>query len=156
MVVCDFLYISVKMPLLRHHGLSVNRRPVPERGQRHPALLCRSSAGAFAGFPALVDAVKVRGQGTGRPAKAYAPGFGGGNALGLTLADVHALVLRHEGQYLKDNIAQKCPHKGISPHVHHGYFHNENDGPKGATRLSTKERKMVDRVIKAWYNKKSK
>ena len=48
------------------------------------------------------------------------------------------------------------PHKGISPHVHHGYKHNENDGPKGATGLSTKERKMVDNVLKTWYNRKSK
>jgi len=45
------------------------------------------------------------------------------------------------------------PHKGISPHVHHGYEHNENDGPKGATGLSTKERKMVDNILKKWYNK---
>ena len=48
------------------------------------------------------------------------------------------------------------PHKGISPHVHHGYKHNENDGPKGATGLSTKERKMVDNVLKTWYNRKGK
>ena len=48
------------------------------------------------------------------------------------------------------------PHKGISPHVHHGYNHNENDGPKGATGLSTKERKMVDNVLKTWYNRKGK
>lgn len=48
------------------------------------------------------------------------------------------------------------PHNGISPHVHHGYNHNENDGPKGATGLSTKERKMVDIVLKTWYNRKGK
>lgn len=46
------------------------------------------------------------------------------------------------------------PHKGLSPHVHHGHEHNENDGPKGATRLSIKERKMVDIVRKLWYNRK--
>ena len=41
-------------------------------------------------------------------------------------------------------------------HVHHGYFHNENDSPKGASRLTTQERRMVDRVSKIWDNRKSK
>lgn len=44
------------------------------------------------------------------------------------------------------------PHKGEQPHVHHGYFHNENDGPKGATRLTEKEKRMVARIRKLWYN----
>lgn len=48
------------------------------------------------------------------------------------------------------------PHKGKKPHVHHGYEHNEIDiknGVKGgATGLSIKERKMVDKVTKLWYN----
>lgn len=44
------------------------------------------------------------------------------------------------------------PHKGEQPHVHHGYYHNENDGTKGATRLNSKEKQMVDRVIKLWNN----
>lgn len=47
-------------------------------------------------------------------------------------------------------------HKGIKPHTHHGYDHNENDSKKGASKLSTEERKMVDRVTKIWYNYKSK
>ncbi|CDA88987.1 putative uncharacterized protein [Ruminococcus sp. CAG:563] len=47
-------------------------------------------------------------------------------------------------------------HKKMKPHVHHGYFHNENDNSKGATRLSKKEKKMVDFVIKEWYNTNSK
>ena len=45
------------------------------------------------------------------------------------------------------------PHKGLSPHVHHGYYHNENDSLKGASKLTTEERKMVERVIDIWYNK---
>ena len=45
------------------------------------------------------------------------------------------------------------PHNGISPHVHHGYEHNEGDNSKGATGLTVKERKMVDNVKKIWYNK---
>lgn len=37
--------------------------------------------------------------------------------------------------------------------MHHGYEHNENDGPKGATRLTDKEKKMVERVKRLWYNR---
>lgn len=48
------------------------------------------------------------------------------------------------------------PHRGMLPHVHHGYNHNENDGPKGATNLSPKERSMVENVINLWHNKHSK
>jgi hypothetical protein len=44
-------------------------------------------------------------------------------------------------------------HKKMIPHVHHGYFHNEYEvSKKGGTNLTTKERKMVDRVTKEWYN----
>ncbi len=38
--------------------------------------------------------------------------------------------------------------KGI--HKHLGYEHNE----KGTKLLNTKEEKMVDRILKTWYNKK--
>lgn len=47
-------------------------------------------------------------------------------------------------------------HQKMKPHVHHGYFHNENDNAKGATRLSDKEKNMVDLVMKEWYNFKGK
>lgn len=47
-------------------------------------------------------------------------------------------------------------HKGMKPHTHHGYFHNENDGPKKGARLTTEEKRMVDRVEKIWYNHKRK
>lgn len=43
-------------------------------------------------------------------------------------------------------------HNDMELHTHHGYFHNENDGPKGATNLTTQEKKMVERVKKLWYN----
>ena len=43
-------------------------------------------------------------------------------------------------------------HNNMLPHVHHGYEHNENDGVKGATGLTPKEKRMVDRVKKIWYN----
>lgn len=43
-------------------------------------------------------------------------------------------------------------HKGMKPHTHHGYIHNENDSPKGAANLTTEERNLVDVVNKSWYN----
>ena len=43
-------------------------------------------------------------------------------------------------------------HKGMKPHTHHGYEHNENDSVKGAANLTTKEKKMVERVKKLWYD----
>lgn len=46
----------------------------------------------------------------------------------------------------------KHVHKGMNPHTHHGYEHNEGDGPKGATNLTPKEKRMVARVQRIWYN----
>lgn len=48
------------------------------------------------------------------------------------------------------------PHKGMQPHAHHGYLHNELDGPKGATKLNSEEQKLVDSVLDFWYNKRGK
>lgn len=42
------------------------------------------------------------------------------------------------------------PHKGMQPHVHHGYEHSEHDGPKGASRLTPKEKAMVDKALEFW------
>lgn len=39
-------------------------------------------------------------------------------------------------------------HAELDPHVHHGYFHNERDGKKGATQLNAEEQKMVERANK--------
>lgn len=47
-------------------------------------------------------------------------------------------------------------HNGKNPHTHHGYNHNENDSAKGYANLTTKEKKMVERVKKIWYNRHSK
>lgn len=43
-------------------------------------------------------------------------------------------------------------HEKMSPHTHHGYEHNENDGIKGASNFTPAEKKMVERVRKLWYN----
>lgn len=48
------------------------------------------------------------------------------------------------------------PHKGVIPHTHHGYLHNENDGKKGAANLTPEEKRMVERVKKKWYNRSGK
>ena len=45
-------------------------------------------------------------------------------------------------------------HKGMKPHTHHGYEHHEKDSKKGAARLTTEEKRMVERVTDMWYNKK--
>lgn len=44
-------------------------------------------------------------------------------------------------------------HRGISPHAHHGYNHDEFEkSKKRATNLTPKEKKLVERVKKEWYN----
>ena len=43
-------------------------------------------------------------------------------------------------------------HKGMKPHAHHGYEHNEEDGSKGAANLTPEEKRLVARVYKIWYN----
>ena len=47
-------------------------------------------------------------------------------------------------------------HQNMKPHTHHGYYHSEHDGKKGATNLTAEERKMVDRVKRLWLNKNKK
>ena len=41
-------------------------------------------------------------------------------------------------------------------HTHHGYYHKENDSPKGAANLTTEELRMVERVQKIWQNRNRK
>lgn len=48
------------------------------------------------------------------------------------------------------------PHKGVIPHTHHGYEHNENDSEKGYANLTTEEKKIVERIKRIWYNRHSK
>lgn len=44
-------------------------------------------------------------------------------------------------------------HKGVSPHTHHGYEHNENDSAKWFARPTSAETKMVERVRSIWENR---
>ncbi len=47
------------------------------------------------------------------------------------------------------------PHRGVSPHVHHGYSHNEYDTDKGFSNLTTKEKGMVQRITEIWKERRS-
>lgn len=47
------------------------------------------------------------------------------------------------------------PHKGVSPHTHHGYEHNELDSSKGFANLTVEERKIVERVYEVWEKHKN-
>ena len=69
---------------------------------------------------------------------------GGNDIIGITYMD-------NENKRTK-SINLDHYHKEMKPHVHHGYLHNENDGVKGAANLTPKEKAMVDRVKKEWYN----
>lgn len=62
---------------------------------------------------------------------------------------------KHNKKFKQVDIRGK-PHtingKPELPHTHKGYEHNE----KGDAKPSTKEQKMVERVMKTWYNRHSK
>ena len=71
--------------------------------------------------------------------------------------DKNRNIPKHITYYDKDNkrvkqIDMYPSHKGMAPHTHHGYVHNENDSEKGAARPTPSERKMVERINKIWYN----
>lgn len=54
-------------------------------------------------------------------------------------------------EYLDLDHYHKIEGKPVKPHTQYGYYHD------GETRdLTTKERKMVDRIISLWENRNSK
>lgn len=76
-----------------------------------------------------------------------------GRVYALTGGDdlIKIVYFDKENKHVKEiNFGHK--HAGLDPHVHHGYFHNENDGKKGATRLTKEEKKMVESVKKVWHD----
>ena len=82
------------------------------------------------------------------------------NRVYVTVNDANQLVYitYMSGKNLRvKNIDLLHAHKGMIPHVHHGYFHNENDGHKGGTRLNAQEKLMVENVRRIWdnHNRKS-
>lgn len=44
-------------------------------------------------------------------------------------------------------------HGEMKPHTHHGYLHNELDSKKGASNLTTEEKRMVEFLLKTWKNR---
>ena len=46
-------------------------------------------------------------------------------------------------------------HKGMKPHVHHGYYHSEYEvSKKGGTKPNTKENKFIKFIDKAWKDRR--
>ncbi|SHF01302.1 hypothetical protein [Schwartzia succinivorans] len=45
-------------------------------------------------------------------------------------------------------------HAGMMPHIHHGYEHNENDSPKGASKLTVKEKKLASLISDVWRERR--
>lgn len=43
-------------------------------------------------------------------------------------------------------------HKQMKPHTHHGYYHNENDNAKGATKTETREKTLIAITERLWYS----
>lgn len=70
--------------------------------------------------------------------------------------EVNSIVYFDNENKRTKQIDLKRPHDGVSPHVHHGYFHNENDSGKGYSRLTSKEQAMVERVVRIWDNHRGK
>ena len=97
---CQKVHLSAFSALGQQLGVSVYGCTIAESGNWHSALLRRGNSSYFPGLPPLVDAVEVLGQGRGRASKAHSARFCSRYVLGLTLAYVHALVLRDEAQHL--------------------------------------------------------
>lgn len=64
---------------------------------------------------------------------------------------IKVVYFDNQNKHVKEiNVTHK--HANMNPHVHHGYYHNENDNAKGATGLLPKEKKMLEKVRKIWYD----
>lgn len=76
----------------------------------------------------------------------------------MTAGRVYAVVDRGKPKSIvyfdKDNKRSRqidlADHKGLSPHVHYGYLHNEYSPSGQPTRLSAEQSRMVDRVLAQW------
>lgn len=69
----------------------------------------------------------------------------GYESLGVYLFKVVITMYKQTRNY--ENI-NKILFEGQKPHTHHGCNHNEYDSKKGASNLTPKEKRMVDKVIK--------
>ncbi|WP_208853615.1 hypothetical protein [Collinsella aerofaciens] len=59
-------------------------------------------------------------------------------------------VVYFDNQSKRSKQIDLADHHGMSPHTHVGYLHNEGSPNGKPMRLSTDERKMVDRVLSDW------
>ncbi len=69
-------------------------------------------------------------------------------------SDIKSVVYFDKNNKRAKQVDLDHAHKGYSPHVHRGYFHNENDSRDQRVALTPKEEKMVERIIKTWNNRK--
>ena len=94
---------------------------------RHIAGFGRLPEGYFFAAPCLMHLIKVFRQGSGWSAELHSARFGGGNALGLPLTDAHALILRHKGQHLQNDVREEGSHQIFAPtgiQQRHIQYHN--------------------------------
>lgn len=99
------------MPFVMIAGAYISFCLVSEGGRRDAENLGCLLPVQVPGLPLLVYLVEARRQGLRRPAELDTSGFGCGNPFRLPLTDVAALVLRHEGEYLQDDVAEERPDK---------------------------------------------
>lgn len=61
---------------------------------------------------------------------------------------------KHDKRYKQIDLTHPHFVNGVptNPHTHKGYLHNE----KGDYIPSEKEKKMIDRILKTWHNRRSK
>ena len=97
-----------------------------------------------------MEHVEIVWEGKGRAAKAYAPGLGCRDTLRLPLADVVALVFRHEGEHLEHNVAEKGAHQILaSPGVQKGHVQY---GDVHALFLGEHPREIINRIRRRAMN----
>lgn len=80
----------------------------------------------------------------------------------MTSGRVYAIIDRGEPKSIvyfdTDNKRNKQidleSHNGLSPHVHHGYLHDEYSPNGCPTRLSVEQSRMADRVLSQWQEYK--
>lgn len=70
--------------------------------------------------------------------------------------EISSIIYFDKNNKRRKQIDLKHGHRGLIPHTHHGYIHNENDSKKGASKLTNEEKNMVYRIQKLWYNKVNK
>lgn len=100
---------------------------VVEGGEGHAAVLCGLCQSDFSVPPMFALLLESLGELLPGASELYAALLGGGDALGLPLADAHALVLCYEGQHLEHDVAEKGSHEVFSPAcVQEGHVQNDD------------------------------